>query len=301
MKKQKKYRGVVVPMVTPITEKGKIDEAALERLVEHIVGAGTSPFIMGTTGESPLISPEIKIEMAKKVVHHVKNRTLVYAGISENCLAISIDLARRFLDLGVDVCVSHLPYYYEIPPEQMLRYYESLAERIPGPIMLYNIPLTTHMSIPLKIVEELSHHPRIIGLKDSERDEVRLVQASEQWRDRDDFSIMCGWLARGAEALALGWDGLVPSSGNIVPELFQQMYLAAQQGNIKQAEEIQKKTDAISRIYQKNRLLSHSLAGLKAMMNFMGLCQKNVFSPLKEINSTAEEDIRLEMKSLGLI
>ena len=87
--------------------------------------------------------------------------------------------------------MAHLPSYYPLTTDHMITHYEMLADRSSLPIMIYNILSTTHMSIPLDVIEKLSHHPNIIGMKDSERDLDRMKQSAKMFSNRKDFSILC--------------------------------------------------------------------------------------------------------------
>ena len=95
----------------------------------------------------------------------------------------------------------------------MYNYYKNLADNIKGPLMLYNIKATTHMSIPVEIIRRLSMHPNIVGLKDSERDLERMEACISISKGREDFAYFCGWAAQSAHSLELGADGIVPSTG----------------------------------------------------------------------------------------
>ena len=172
--KEIKPQGIVVPMVSPFTPEGKIDEPAARRLVEHVVDNGCHPFILGTTGESLSIPMESKLVYMKAATEANAWRKTMYAGIAGTCLEETIESGKLFTDAGAEILVAHLPSYYAIPEEHMLRYFEELADALPRPLMLYNIKATTHMSIPVDVVKTLSKHENIIGLKDSERDVERL-------------------------------------------------------------------------------------------------------------------------------
>ena len=300
MKTQKKYHGVVIPLVTPFTKHGKLDEGAAIKLLEKIMDGGTFPFILGTTGESASITFEARFQLVKMVADYVKQRTIVYAGISDNCLDNSLALAQKFYDLGIKVFVVHLPSYFPLKPDMMLQYYVTLAERCPGEIMIYNIKSTTHMSIPLDIVEKLSHHPNIVGLKDSERDLERLKRLVEMFSDCQDFSLLCGWTAQSVNTLQMGFDGIVPSTGNLIPKKFSNLYDAVMRGDQTTANKLQAEIDPIANLHQKDLLGSEMIVGLKVMMNEMELCEPWVLPPLFRLNPEKENQIKNEIKKLSL-
>jgi 4-hydroxy-tetrahydrodipicolinate synthase len=300
MGKQKKYHGVVVPMITPFTNDGRIDIPGAERVVEHIVAGGACPFVLGTTGEAASVSDSERPDFVEATVRQTAGRTLTYAGIAGNCLPTSIDAAKKYFDLGIDVVVAHLPSYYPIKDYHMLRYFETLAESIPGPLMIYNITITTHMSIPLEVVEKLSYHPNIVGLKDSEKDDPRLEKAVQMWKDRTDFAHLVGSAVLSAKGLLLGSDGIVPSTGNFVPKLYVDLYKAAVRGDDAKANELQQKTNDLGAIYQKNRILAESLSALKVIMNQMGLCGKAVLPPLIEVGEDEEAEISKQLVQAGI-
>ncbi|MCI0494374.1 dihydrodipicolinate synthase family protein [candidate division KSB1 bacterium] len=298
MKTQKKYHGVVIPMVTPFTETGKLDEGAAIKLIELIVNGGTFPFILGTTGESASIPVEARFRLVKLVTEFVKQRTIVYAGISDNCLENSLTLANKFFDLGINVFVAHLPSYFPLTTDMMLRHYETLADRCPGEIMIYNIKSTTHMSLPLNVIEKLSHHPKLVGLKDSERDLERLKKLTDIFAQRQDFSLLCGWTAQSANTLQMGFDGIVPSTGNLIPKKFSDLYDAVVRGDQATANKLQAEINPIADLHQKDMLGSEMITGLKVMMNEMGLCEPWVLPPLTRLNSEKENQIKIELKKL---
>ncbi len=298
MKKPKKYSGVVVPMITPFTSGGEIDIPAARKVVEHIVSGGCSPFVLGTTGEAASVPMHGRQQFVKTMVEQAGGRCVTYAGIAGNCFRESADSAKAYFGLGVDCVVANLPSYYPINADQMLEYYEQLANAAGGPLMLYNITITTHMSIPLEVVEKLSHHPNIVGLKDSERNEERMAESLKLWKDRQDFAHLVGCAALSTKALLLGSDGIVPSTGNFVPKMFRQLYDAAVKGDAAVAEQLQAQTDEMAKIYQGKRLLSESLAALKAMMCELGLCGPAVLPPLIECGPAEKAQIRQEMARL---
>ena len=295
---EKKYRGVVVPMVTPVTKEGILDTEAVVRIIEFFAKASVSPLLMGTTGEGNSVSPKDGLLFVETAVKAAQRRITIYAGLTGNCFSEQLAQAEAYTKAGADVIVATLPTYYALTPEQMENYYRTLADSIKGPLMLYNILATTHMSIPVDVIRRLADHPNIVGLKDSERDLERMAQCIEIAKDRDDFCYFCGWAAQSAHSLELGGDGIVPSTGNFVPELFQQLYEAAIAGDMATANRLQDETNEIAKIYQKDRTLGQSLAALKVMMQTKGLCEPWMLMPLTRLS--AEEEKAIAAKDKGL-
>lgn len=291
MTQQKKYSGVVVPMVTPFTGDRRVDTTAVSNLVGHLVNSGAHPFIMGTTGESASISGTERMTLVKETVKAARGRRLVYAGISGNCLSASVDAAKAYHDLGVDAVVATAPFYYPLDDEQLLRYFEELADNSPCPLIIYNIPATTHLSIPIIVVQKLSRHANIVGFKDSEKGIDRIDAATALWKDRPDFSYLLGWALQSRYALGLGADGIVPSTANLVPAVYQKIVEATLQGDSSAASGAQEKSDRVSLLYQKGRTLSHSLSALKVMLSLYGLCGPSMLPPLYRLIPAEEKQL----------
>jgi 4-hydroxy-tetrahydrodipicolinate synthase len=279
----KKHFGVVVPMITPLTKELDIDTAAVSRIMKSFAANGISPLVMGTTGESPSLSPEQSKTLLRAAVQAKAENQTIYAGLVGNNVAELIERAKIYAALGADVAVSTLPSYYTLTPEQMEGFYTMLADASPCPVMMYNIKATTQMSIPPAVVEHLSRHPNIVGLKDSERDEERLLYFIRKFKPRADFSFFCGWGAQSLGSLLLGADGVVPSTGNIVPEMYKNLYDAFVRGDYAEAERWQTATDEVAQTYQAGRTLGQSLAALKALMKTKGLCEAYMMPPLTEM------------------
>jgi 4-hydroxy-tetrahydrodipicolinate synthase len=289
----KKYSGVVVPMVSPFNSDFSVDVISAEKIAEKIVNAGTIPFVLGSTGEGPSMSLTQKTALVKTVVNTVKGNVNVYVGLSANSLKTAQEEAQLFADLGAEVLVATLPFYFPINENQMLRYFETLANESPLPMVLYNMPSMVKRSIPLEVAEKLSEHPNIVGLKDSERDEDRLSKSMALWKNREDFSFLIGWAAMSAKGLINGADGIVPSTGNIYPELYDGLYKAARNGDIELAHDLQNITDRVSSFYQKDRDLSEAIPALKAMMALRGLCTPEVLPPMYRMTQNMEEEYLL--------
>jgi dihydrodipicolinate synthase/N-acetylneuraminate lyase len=298
MKKNKKYSGVIIPVITPLTSGYKLDEGAVAKIFQFLYKNNALPFILGTTGESPSLPVSLKETYVKTAAKHKIPGTLLYAGISSNVVSESIEFAKFCADNGVDAVAANLPSYYGLTEEQIKRHYETLADACPLPLVIYNIPSTTHMSIPLSIIDELSHHSNVIATKDSERNEERLKQSMALWKDRDDFSHFLGWSAKSVEALLNGSDGLIPSTGNLIPEIYAEMLAAVEANDQQKANEMQKLSDMYGAIYQSGKTLGESLWALKVLMKERGLCETIVMPPLQSLSIEEETKLKQALKEL---
>lgn len=298
MKTEKKYHGVVVPMVTPLTKEKQIDTAAVERIIANFAKHGVSPLIMGTTGEGNSVSVSQGVEMISAAKRAGEGKVTIYVGLPGNCVSDQLAAAEAFVEAGADVIAATLPCYYKLQPEQMYCHYKMMADALSVPLMLYNIDITTHMSIPMDIIERLSHHPNIVGLKDSENNVPRIEEALRLFAHREDFSYFCGCAANSAKALSLGGDGIVPSVGNYVPQLYQALYEAGRDGDMAKAEELQQLTIEIGKVNTVGLTLGESLCGLKVIMSMAGLCDYYMLPPLTELSDDIVERIKQEAKPI---
>lgn len=280
---QKRFSGVVVPMVTPLNKDFTIDVIAVERIIKLFAENGIHPLVLGTTGESSSINEKESLKLVETSVKVKGTNQCIYVGLVGNQVDNLIKRGNQYIALGADCVVATLPSYYGLSENQMLLFYQTLADKISGPVMMYNIKATTQMSIPLEVVRELSKHPNIWGLKDSERDLERMKFCIDWYKENSNFSFFCGWGAQSFGSLKLGADGIVPSTGNYVPEMYKSLYESALNKDWKNCEKWQLETNAIAKEYQKNKTLGESLAFLKFLMNKKGFCNKTMMSPLTEI------------------
>jgi len=293
------HRGVVVPLVTPVTPGGELDEPAATRLVDHLARHGCGMLVLGTTGEVASLPAALRRRYVEIAVHAAAGRTPVFACIAHNCVADSIAAGRDYRALGADAVVGMLPNYFKLEPAGMQAYFEQLAEGVRGPLLVYNIPQTTGMSIPVDIIEALSHRANIAGLKDSENTPDRLERVASRLGGRTDFALYMGVAANSVAALRRGFAGLVPSSGNLYPERWRELYDAALGGDWPRAESLQRQLDAIGAVFQRNRTLGPSLAALKAGLGSRQLCGPAMVPPLQALDAAEQAAIQAELLRLG--
>lgn len=287
-------------MSTPFRKDGSLDEAAAERMVDRLATNGVGIFVLGTTGETASIPACQRERLVTAAVRTAAGRVPVFAGIGDNCIADLLSAAATFHKIGVSAVVAHMPSYYMLEPAEMQAYFELLATKVASPILLYNIPQTTRMSLPIDVAERLSENPRIVGLKDSENVPGRAEELARRFAGRTEFALYMGVAALSAKALRLGFQGLVPSSGNLAPALWRQLYEAAVKGDWAAVDNLQARVDAVARVFQQNRSLAQSLAALKAALASLRLCEPLVLPPLQTLKPDECQHVAKELSELQL-
>ena len=296
-----KYHGAVVPLVTPFTADGHLDEAALQRLIDSQIAGGVEGiFVLGTTGEGAHVPKASRRQLVAQTVKHVNQRAVVFAGLGDIRLA-DLTEANEFLRAGADAVVAHPPISENVAPEDLAVWYQKLLDGIAGPLLLYNMPMTTKVSIPLDAVEKLLGHPRLAGIKDSENNPQRLEELLQRYGGKKDFSVFIGVGALMEKGLKLGADGIVPSVGNLIPDVCHKLCAAAKKADWAEAEAFYSRMNTIAALYQKGRTLNESLSVLKAAMSCRGLCSPHVLLPLHPLSEAQMEKLRHEMERLHLL
>jgi 4-hydroxy-tetrahydrodipicolinate synthase len=299
MNKTTKPGGVVVPLVTPITTDGHLDFLALDRLIEFQIAGGVDGLLLlGTTGEGPCVPRSLRRSLIAHAVATGRKRLRIYVNISENSLADALSEAEEFFSLGADAIAALPPFYFPPRPIELAAWFRALLDASPVPVVLYNIPMTTHTSIPLEVLGELVGHPALVGLKDSENDAQRHAKLLRCFGGREDFSLFSGVGSLMAQDLKSGMDGIVPSVGNLIPGVCQKLCTAVKHGQGDAAARLAAQMTALAALYQKGRTLAQSLAAMKGLLHLRRLCSPAVFPPLLPLSSEEIESLRAEAEQL---
>ena len=220
--------------------------------------------------------------------------------MSDNFARNSVVAGNLYFRLGVDAVVAHAPARLEHQPAAAREYFAELIPKLDGNLIVYNMPLTTNVSLPIEVCKATARKPRVIGIKDSENNASRLGELLRELGGQDSFSVFVGTGPLMATGLLQGADGIVPSVGNLVPALCRQFYDSVTHGDAGRTELLHGQLMEFSNIYQKGRSLGQSLAALKGAMSLLGLCGPDVFPPLGL--TTPEERLKLrdELIRLGV-
>ena len=222
------FRGIVVPMVTPLKDRDTLDAPGLERLIEHILAGGVQAlFILGTTGEAPSLSYQLRYELIERACAQVDRRVPVFVGITDTSFVESVNIAHKAKEAGAMAVVLAPPYYFFAEQPELLEYLEHLVPEMPLPLFLYNMPLNTKLILKPETVLAASNIEGIIGLKDSSANMIYFHQLQMLFKDKPDFTLLIGPEELLGEAVLSGGHGGVCGGANLAPRLYVLLYEAA--------------------------------------------------------------------------
>ncbi len=275
-------RGIVPPLVTPLADGDTIDREGTHRLLEHVIGGGVSGvFILGTTGEAPSLSHRLRHEFIGQVCNIVGGRVPVLVGITDTSFVETIEMAQVAAASGASAVVLATPYYFPAGQTELIRYIAHVIENLPGeiPLMLYNMPSLTKVWLEIDTLRNLSHHPQIVGVKDSSGDLRYFGQLVSLKEDRPDWSILIGPEHLTAQAVKLGGDGGVNGGANIFPELFVGLFQAAVRGDAGEVEVLTQRVEKLQQIYSVGKYASRFIKATKCALSIRGICSDHMAEP----------------------
>lgn len=290
------FHGSMVALVTPMQEDGSIDVESLQNLVEFHVENGTDAIVaVGTTGESSTLDEVEHCRVIGQVVDMAKGRIPVIAGTGANCTREAITLTRCAMEAGADACLLVTPYYNKPTQEGLYRHYKTIADAVPIPQILYNVPGRTACDMSNETVERLSHISNIVGIKDATGDMTRGKDLIERVGKRMD--VYSGDDATTLGLLALGGKGGISVTANVAPHAMHEMCAAALQGDMDKASAINERLMPL----HKNLFLEANPIPVKWALYEMGLIPAGIRLPLTPLSEAHRETLRQAMKSAELL
>lgn len=294
-------KGIIPPMVTPLLPDQSLDMESIPKLIEHLISGGVHGiFILGTTGEAASLPVDVRENFIEEVLRNVQNRIPVLVGITDSSEEVSLRLANRALDFGATALVSAPPFYYTLSQQELLKYYRNLADNLPLPLFLYNMPSHTKMVFDVQTVVELAQHPNIIGLKDSSANTQYFQKIQYSLRDTPYFSLLVGPEEIMAETVLMGGHGGVNGGANLFPHLYVNLYEAALDRDFSRLISLQEKVMEIScNLYTIGPEQSSYLRGLKAGLSYFGICNDFLASPLFPFSKDEKLILQERINRLG--
>lgn len=289
-----KFVGTGVALVTPFMSDKSIDFEALERIVNHVIDGNVEYLVvLGTTGESVVLSKEEKKEVIAKIVSVNNKRLPLVLGIGSNCTADVVSELESTDLSDFDAILSVSPYYNKPSQEGIYQHFKTIAEVSPLPIILYNVPGRTASNMsPETIVRLANDFENIIGVKEAAGD---IVQAMKIIQNKPkDFLVISGDDMIALPMTLAGGAGVISVIGEGIPNEFSEMIRLGLNREVKKAYDLHYKVaDSIDYIFEEG-----NPAGIKAMFAELGLCSNDVRLPLIEASEGLQQRIKEFLKTL---
>lgn len=298
---KKQLRGIIPPMITPLKGNDELDYAGIERLSEHLIAGGVHGiFLLGTTGEAQSLTYRLRYEFVELVCRQVAGRVPVLVGVTDTSLDESVRLAQHAASCGAVGVVAAPPYYFAPSQQEMIEYYTALADALPLPLYLYNMPSHVKVFFEPATVRTLAQHPNIVGLKDSSANMTYFQTLLYLLRDRPDFALYVGPEELTGECVLMGAAGGVNGGANMFPELYVGMYEAACKHDIARVRELQQQIMQVSTtIYTVGKYGSSYLKGVKCALSLLGICDDYLSYPYQRFRAEERAKIQHALDALG--
>ncbi len=293
----KKFVGIYAALLTPFVD----DEVAVDKFRDNIFRYNEYDLagyvVLGSTGECVSISDEDSTRLVRTARAAAANGKAVIAGTARESTRLTIDFTNRMADLGIDAALVRPPAYFKakMTHEALKRHYLTVADRSRAPIIVYNIPQNTGITLESKLILELAGHPHIIGFKESSGTIAFLGELIR--RLPEDFSYLLGHGSAFLPALLMGASGAILAVANAAPAICSRVFRLFKEGKIQDAAALQ--LDLIP--LNKAVMEIYGIAGLKYALDRQGWYGGPVRLPLLPVDDMGRAELDALMKPLGLI
>ncbi|GEO58217.1 4-hydroxy-tetrahydrodipicolinate synthase [Companilactobacillus bobalius] len=283
---------LMTAIITPFDEELKIDYKALKKLTEHLLATGSKGFVIGgTTGETPTLTENEKLDLYRNFTEIVDGRVPIIAGAGSNNTAQTIDFINKLAKIqGIDMALVVVPYYNKPNQRGMIAHFEAIAKNSPLPIMIYNIPGRTGVLMEKETVVKLSQNNNISGVKqcNTMEDLEYIVEHTT-----DDFNVYSGEDAQALFAKVIGANGVISVASHLYGDEMTEMYQKLDAGDYKTAGKIQRQlTPKMAALF-----MYSSPSPVKAALNKLGYKVGGCRLPIVSLNE-AEKAVLFEKLNL---
>ncbi|MDH3514040.1 MAG: 4-hydroxy-tetrahydrodipicolinate synthase [Gammaproteobacteria bacterium] len=290
------FHGSMVALVTPMNEDGSLDLPALRRLVEFHAENGTDAIVaVGTTGESPTLDMDEHCEVIRRTVEYARGKMPVIAGTGANSTSEAIELTRCAEQSGADACLLVTPYYNKPTQEGLYLHHKAIAEAVPVPQILYNVPGRTACDMLPETVERLAAIPNIVGIKEATGNLDRAREILRRCGGKID--LYSGDDATAFDCILLGAKGDISVTANVAPGLMQQMCRLALDRKEKDGRAI---NDRLMGLH-KNLFIEANPIPVKWALKEMGLIKGGIRLPLTPLSDRHHAAVREAMRTAGVM
>jgi 4-hydroxy-tetrahydrodipicolinate synthase len=289
------FKGSIPALVTPMHADGAIDYPAWDRLLDWHLAEGTDAVVVGgTTGESPTLETGELEQLVRRAKARVGGRMPVIAGSGTNSTAKSIELSRAMVAAGADALLTVTPYYNKPTQEGLFRHFTAIADAVEVPVLLYNVPGRTACDLACETVVRLSHHPRIIGVKEATGDLSRADSILKH--ARTGFVLLSGDDPTAGELMKRGAVGVISVTANVAPRAMHDLCTAALAGDHGRASALNERLMPL----HLGLFVESSPIPAKWAVARLGLMQGGIRLPLTPLSERLEDDVLAAMKAAGV-
>jgi 4-hydroxy-tetrahydrodipicolinate synthase len=290
------FTGCGTALVTPFTRTGSLDEAAVRRLAVRQVDAGIHFLVpVGTTGESPTLTPAERVRIVELLVDEVRGRLPILAGAGGYDTKEVIQAAAEMKAVGADGLLSVTPYYNKPTQEGLYQHYRTLAESTTLPIILYNVPGRTGCNMEPSTVTRLAAIANIVGIKEASGNMAQICEVCRSVPP--EFIVVSGDDVMTVPMMAVGARGVISVASNQIPAEMSQMVEVAERGEFAGARAIHERIMPLMQI----NFIESSPGPVKSAMAMMGLIEETYRLPLVPPRLESKEKINRVLKDLGLL
>lgn len=290
------FTGAATALVTPMNQDGSVNYPRLEKLVEEQIAGGIDALVIcGTTGEKSTLRYEEHVKVIEVAAKTCNKRVPIIAGTGSNDTVYSVELCNDARDAGADAFLMVTPYYNKTSQTGLIAHYNYIADRVDRPIILYNVPSRTGMTIQPETYKELSRHPNIVATKEASGD-LSLI-AKIRYLCGDDLTVYSGNDDQTLPILSLGGKGIISVFSNFAPKEMHDLCAAYFAGESKKAEELQLKYTGLM-----NALFCDvNPIPVKEAMNLLGLGIGPCRLPLYPMGEDKKNLIREKLKECNFL
>ena len=286
--------GSMVALVTPMRRDHRIDWEKLTALVEWHIDNGTDAIVpVGTTGESPTVTPSEHCEIIRRVVEICTGRIPVIAGTGANSTQEAIEFTRSAKDSGAQACLLVTPYYNKPTQHGLVLHYEAIAAEVDLPQILYNVPARTGVDLLPQTVLRLAGIEQVVGIKEATGDLERMIEIKALCGD--DLAIYSGDDLTSCDLLMAGAKGTISVTANVVPAQMKEMVDAAMTGNQALAETLNAPLLGL----HKSLFVEANPIPVKWALAELGLIEEAIRLPLTTLSEKYHMELRAALRVAG--
>lgn len=289
-------KGSLVALITPMNQDGSINYEQLRDLIDWHIENGTDGIVaVGTTGESATLPVEEHLSVIEATVKYVNKRVPVIAGTGANNTVEAIALSKAAEQAGADYTLSVVPYYNKPSQEGIYQHFKAIAEATSIPMVIYNVPGRTVVSMSNDTILRLAEIPNIVGVKEASGNignNIELINSVPEG-----FAVFSGDDPTGLPFMLCGGHGVVTVAANVAPKLFADMCRAALEGDIATARRL---NEQLIPIYN-TMFCEPSPAAPKWGLSLLGKCEPHVRLPLVALTEAGQAKVRAALEKSGQI